>query len=179
MDELNIGDFIDKDIVTHFKKNKKSYDVQRTKPTEEQLQEAIKETKKGFKEQYKSQFTFHLNNREFYKDKLGADVILIATPKGKPRTATNGNPFYFCDCPLMKSDILVFFNNEGDLEEETLYLLRGKISIRYRDTGNKDNGIDETTYLNRKGASSLEDLDINEYERQFTFNLWDIITRGK
>lgn len=179
MDDLNLGDFIDKDIVTHFKKNKKSYDVQRTKPTEVQLQEAIKETKKGFKEQYKSQFTFHLNKREFYKDKLGADVILVATPKGNPIQASNGSFYYFCDCPLMKTDVMVFFKNEGDLDPETLYLLRGKMNITYRDAGSKENGLEEASYLKLKGAPSLEDLDINEYERKFLLNLWDIITRGK
>lgn len=185
MDDLNLGDFIDKDIVTHFKKNKKSYDVQRSKPTEEELQKAIEQTKKEFKAQYKSQWSKPINYREFYKDSTGADVILVLIPKRDPiyyiKQDGSQAPLHFAKCALIQADITIFFDeSKVKLEKNTIYLLRGKANANYRniDSKNKNDFTTEANYIKQKGVANLTDLDPSDYERRFSFNLYDIIIKG-
>ena len=182
---MGINEFIDDDVKRFFLENKKKYDQQRGKPTEEQLNEAIAKTKKEFSEHYKKQQKKHKNLREFYKDSLGGDIILVMIPN---QNATEFNKqdgstghLHFGDCPLVKDDITIFFDpSTHPLDKETVYLLRGKITINYKDLNDNNDkyGSKLDIYLQKKGAESLDDIDINDYIRKFTFNLWDIISRG-
>jgi hypothetical protein len=149
---------------------------------------------------YMEQFKLPAAEREYFVDEAGAAYIVFQTDDDKitkknsdgeeeivnlPKEVSGGKSYHlWCQFPLMTDEesafterVTVFVTKELFTfgQWKTVILAKGRMDVKYKMTTDKGYAKSLAKMLKEEKVESLDDLDIADYVRKFTFSLDQVL----